>query len=125
MPDKHASSTVAREQATACQATLSLADDISRPAALARQAAPQGAQGLLGMPVSALTLLRAGTLSSKLLLSGGLAGALSRTVTAPIDRLKFLLQVQEGRPISVVQVVLRAQTACCIEGNNHCIESLS
>lgn len=32
---------------------------------------------------------------AKLLLSGGLAGAVSRTATAPIDRLKMLLQVEE------------------------------
>lgn len=31
----------------------------------------------------------------KLLLSGGLAGAISRTATAPMDRLKMILQVQE------------------------------
>lgn len=105
MPGSHrASSAADSEQATACQAGLTLAEDFSRPAALARQATPQGAQGLLGMPYGALVALRAGTLSSKLLLSGGLAGALSRTVTAPIDRLKFILQVQEGHPISVLQV---------------------
>mmetsp|Transcript_41333 Transcript_41333/g.105695 ORF Transcript_41333/g.105695 Transcript_41333/m.105695 type:complete len:319 (+) Transcript_41333:39-995(+) len=33
---------------------------------------------------------------SKLFLSGGVAGVLSRTATAPIDRVKMLLQVQEG-----------------------------
>ncbi|RMZ52040.1 hypothetical protein APUTEX25_001234 [Auxenochlorella protothecoides] len=35
--------------------------------------------------------------TAKLLVSGGIAGALSRTATAPIDRLKMLLQIQEGR----------------------------
>lgn len=35
--------------------------------------------------------------AAKLLVSGGVAGAVSRTATAPIDRLKMLLQVQEGR----------------------------
>ena len=102
MPSNHRAGPAAeQEQATACQASLTLTEDFSRPAVLARQAAPQG---VLGMPQGALMLLRAGTLSSKLLLSGGLAGALSRTVTAPIDRLKFILQVQEGRPISIFQV---------------------
>ena len=105
MPGNQRASSIANhEQSTACQAGLAVAEDFSRPAAIARQAAPQGAQGILGVPYGAVMLLRAGTLSSKLLISGGLAGALSRTVTAPIDRLKFILQVQEGRPISVIQV---------------------
>ncbi|RID42637.1 hypothetical protein BRARA_J02508 [Brassica rapa] len=33
---------------------------------------------------------------SRLLLAGGLAGAVSRTATAPLDRLKVVLQVQKG-----------------------------
>ncbi|KAF3502690.1 hypothetical protein F2Q69_00045329 [Brassica cretica] len=33
---------------------------------------------------------------SRLLLAGGLAGAVSRTATAPLDRLKVVLQVQRG-----------------------------
>lgn len=109
MPGNQRTSSVANhEQSTACQAGLAVTEDFSRPAAIARQAAPQGAQGLLGVPYGAVMLLRAGTLSSKLLLSGGLAGALSRTVTAPIDRLKFILQVQEGPAISVIQVCIQA-----------------
>mmetsp|Transcript_26313 Transcript_26313/g.86365 ORF Transcript_26313/g.86365 Transcript_26313/m.86365 type:complete len:188 (-) Transcript_26313:2883-3446(-) len=34
--------------------------------------------------------------SSKIFLAGGLGGAVSRTVTAPIDRLRMLLSVHEG-----------------------------
>lgn len=37
----------------------------------------------------------------KFFLAGGLAGALSRTATAPVDRLKMLLQVQEGRMMTL------------------------
>lgn len=33
----------------------------------------------------------------KFMMAGGLAGAISRTATAPIDRLKMLLQVQDGK----------------------------
>ncbi|KAK9804762.1 hypothetical protein WJX72_003881 [[Myrmecia] bisecta] len=40
---------------------------------------------------------------AKLLASGGLAGAISRTFTAPIDRLKFLLQVQDGRTMMTLR----------------------
>ena len=91
----------AQDQAVACETTLSLTEDVSRPASLARAAQPSAIKGLLGMP---LGYLRTGTLSAKLLLSGGVAGAVSRTATAPIDRLKFLLQVQDGQLISIRQV---------------------
>ncbi|WIA17421.1 hypothetical protein OEZ85_014273 [Tetradesmus obliquus] len=37
----------------------------------------------------------------KFFIAGGLAGALSRTATAPVDRLKMLLQVQEGKMMSL------------------------
>lgn len=33
----------------------------------------------------------------KLFISGGLAGAVSRTATAPLDRLKLLLQVHDSK----------------------------
>jgi hypothetical protein len=41
--------------------------------------------------------------TSKFVFAGGLAGAISRTATAPIDRLKMLLQVQESRHLSLRQ----------------------
>lgn len=97
------SSAQGEQQASACKA-IELSQELSHSAGVASQAPSQSSQGLIGVPYGALTLLRAGTLSSKLLLSGGLAGAFSRTVTAPIDRLKFLLQVQDGAAISIRQV---------------------
>eukprot|EP00775_Hariotina_reticulata_P004039 gene4039-4286_t len=38
---------------------------------------------------------------SKFIFAGGLAGAVSRTATAPVDRLKMLLQVQEGKMMTL------------------------
>jgi hypothetical protein len=41
----------------------------------------------------------------KLFISGGLAGAVSRTATAPLDRLKLLLQVHDAKHgMTVAQV---------------------
>ena len=38
------------------------------------------------------------------LISGGVAGAISRTATAPLDRLKVILQAQTtGKPTGIVQ----------------------
>lgn len=91
----------AQNEAATCQAAMSLAQDFSRPASLARVAPTPTLTSMLGLP---LLYLRAGTLSAKLLLSGGVAGAISRTATAPIDRLKFLLQVQDNQAITVRQV---------------------
>lgn len=99
-PKSQAVSRNAQDQAIACKGTLSFTEDLSRPASLARAAQPSALTGLVGMP---LLYLRAGTLSAKLLLSGRVAGALSRTATAPIDRLKFILQVQDGQLITVRQ----------------------
>ena len=91
----------AQNEAATCQAAMSLTQDFSRPAGLSRVAPAPTMTSLLGLP---LLYLRAGTLSAKLLLSGGVAGAISRTATAPIDRLKFLLQVQDNQAITVRQV---------------------
>lgn len=88
-------------EAATCEATLALTQDFSRPATLARVPQPSTLTSALGLP---LFYLRAGTLSAKLLLSGGVAGAISRTATAPIDRLKFLLQVQDTQLITIRQV---------------------
>lgn len=90
-----------QSEAFTCEATLALTQDFSRPASLARVAQPSTLTSKLGLP---LLYLRGGTLSAKLLLSGGVAGAISRTATAPIDRLKFLLQVQDNQLITVRQV---------------------
>lgn len=40
---------------------------------------------------------------TKFVFAGGLAGAISRSATAPIDRLKMLLQVQESRHLTLRQ----------------------
>lgn len=102
-----------QDRAIACEGTLSFTEDFSRPASLARAAQPSALTGLVGMP---LLYLRAGTLSAKLLLSGGVAGAVSRTATAPIDRLKFILQVQDGQLITVRQVFDRFWHTAAITG---------
>lgn len=44
--------------------------------------------------------------TSKMFVSGGLAGAVSRTATAPLDRLKLLLQVQDTKHGMTVKEVL-------------------
>ena len=91
----------AQNEAATCETAVSLTQDFSRPASLSRSAQPTALSSALGLP---LLYLRAGTLSAKLLLSGGVAGALSRTATAPVDRLKFLLQVQDNQAITIRQV---------------------
>lgn len=47
----------------------------------------------------------------KLLLSGGVAGAVSRTATAPIDRLKMLLQVQDSKTPMTMTAGIRKMAA--------------
>jgi solute carrier family 25 (mitochondrial phosphate transporter), member 23/24/25/41 len=47
----------------------------------------------------------------KLLAAGGVAGAVSRTATAPIDRVKMLLQVQDTRARLPISVALRRMAA--------------
>jgi solute carrier family 25 phosphate transporter 23/24/25/41 len=47
----------------------------------------------------------------KLLMSGALAGALSRSATAPVDRLKMLLQVHEGATRLTVRDGIRRMAA--------------
>lgn len=56
---------------------------------------------------SALALLMAGgsvNKTARLLFCGGMAGAVSRTMTAPIDRLKFLSQVHRSSHLTIRQV---------------------
>lgn len=115
-----------QSEAATCEATLALTQDFSRPASLARVAQPSTLTSKLGLP---LLYLRAGTLSAKLLLSGGVAGAISRTATAPIDRIKFLLQVQDNQLITVRQVhhhqhgVRKWQPAACSLMQAHTINT--
>ncbi len=50
--------------------------------------------------------------TSKMFVSGGLAGAVSRTATAPLDRLKLLLQVHDTRRGMTVKEVCGEGGGC-------------
>lgn len=52
-----------------------------------------------------------GNRTVKLLCCGGLAGAVSRTVTAPIDRLKFLSQVHRSSHLTIRQVLISSRVS--------------
>ncbi len=51
--------------------------------------------------------------AAKILAAGAVAGAVSRTATAPIDRVKMLLQVQDGSSLSIAGAFrqMRAESA--------------
>uniref|UniRef100_A0A7S1SPR2 ADP,ATP carrier protein n=1 Tax=Tetraselmis chuii TaxID=63592 RepID=A0A7S1SPR2_9CHLO len=71
--------------------------------------APEAESGGAGVSVATgdPSYVEVGRLS-KLFLAGGVAGVLSRTATAPIDRVKMLLQVHEGsQSLSIREVVRR------------------
>eukprot|EP00877_Chromochloris_zofingiensis_P001924 jgi/Chrzof1/11732/Cz06g07120.t1 len=53
----------------------------------------------------------------KFVFAGGLAGAISRTATAPVDRVKMLLQVQESQRMTIKQALKMMSAEAVLAGS--------